>query len=147
MLEKFTVIDLIKTRSGSIVTFAGSTLKFNSPTMAELRFPAFVQFLSNPKDKQFAIRACQEDAPNAVKFSKPEGEQNYPIKTPCPAAVDIVRKLADWAPEEIWNVPGIFFASENAIVYDLSTAYPPKPQKGGWKKKTVTTADTEQGAE
>jgi len=145
VLEKFTVIDLVKTRSASIATFSGNTIRFNNPTMVELRYPAFVQFLSNPKDKQFAIRACNENDPNAVKFSKPEGEQNYPIKTACPAAVDIVRKLAEWAPEDTWNVPGIFFASENAIVYDLSTAYAPKPKTGGWPAKRKN--NIEQGDE
>ena len=134
MLEKFTVIDLVKTRSASIVTFVGNTVKFNTQTAAELRYPPFVQLLSNPKDKQFAVRACNEEDPNAVPFSKPEGKQIYQIKIGCTAAVDIARKMAGWTPAEDWNVPGIFFADENAIIYDLSTAFAPRPKTGGRKK-------------
>ena len=73
ILDKFTVIDLIKTRSASVATITGGTLKFNNQTAAELHYVPYIQVLINPKDKQFAIRGCKEDAPNAVAFSKPEG--------------------------------------------------------------------------
>ena len=68
MFEKFSVIDLIKTRSASVCTFAGNIVKFNVQTAQELHFPEYIQFLIEPKSKQFAIRACKEDAPNAVRF-------------------------------------------------------------------------------
>ncbi len=134
MLEKFTVIDLIKTRSASIATLNNGIVKFNVQTALELRYPEYVQFLIQAKDKQFAIRVCNEDAPNAVKFSKPEGEQRYPIKVGFPAAVDMIRKLMGWPQDENWNVPGIYFADEQALVYDLSAAFRPVA-KGGWSAK------------
>lgn len=134
MLEKFTVIDLIKTRSASVATLINGTVKFNTQTAMELRYPAYVQFLIQAKDKQFAIRVCAEDAPNAVKFSRPESEQKYPIKVAFPAAVDMIRKLMSWQQAENWNIPGIYFADEQALVYDLASAYRPAP-KGGWSVK------------
>ena len=63
MLEKFTVVDLIKTRSASVATVTGNILKFNVQTAAEMHFAPYVQILVNPKDKQFAIRACKECPP------------------------------------------------------------------------------------
>jgi hypothetical protein len=134
MLEKFTVIDLIKTRSDSVATLVGGAIKFNNQTAAELRYPPYVQFLIQMKDKQFAIRACSADAPNAVKFSKPEDEQKYPIKVGFSTAVDMLRKLMGWSPDDNWNVPGIYFADEQALVYDLASAYRPT-RKGGWASK------------
>ena len=134
MLEKFTVIDLIKTRSASVATLINGTVKFNTQTAMELHYPEYVQFLIYAKDKQFAIRACNDDAPNAIKFSKPEGEQRYPIKVSFPVAVDMIRKLMGWPQDENWNVPGIYFADERAIVYDLSSAFRPAA-KGGWSSK------------
>ena len=65
ILEKFTVIDLIKTRSASVATITGNVLKFNNQTAAELHFAPYIQVLINPTDKQFAIRGCKEDAPSA----------------------------------------------------------------------------------
>ena len=101
MFEKFTVIDLIKTRSASVCTFTGNVVKFNIQTAQELHFPEYIQFLIEPKSKQFAIRACKEDAPNAVRFSKPEGEQKAQVKISNATVVDLVRKLMDWNAEDI----------------------------------------------
>lgn len=104
ILEKFTVIDLIKTRSASVATVTGNILKFNNQTAAELHFASYIQVLINTKDKQFAIRACAEDAPNALPFSKPEGEQKYQIKISNAAITDLIRKTANWAAEDNWNI-------------------------------------------
>ena len=132
MLEKFTVIDLIRTRSDSVATIIGNAVKFNIQTAAELDYPAYVQFLIEQKNKRFAIRVCKEDAPNAVKFSRPKDEQKYAVKVTFPVAVDMIRKLMNWSKEENWNIPGIYLADENAIMYDLSTAV--KPKKEGQRK-------------
>lgn len=136
ILEKFTVIDLIKTRSASVATIAGTVLKFNNQTAAELHYTSHIQVLINPKDKQFAIRSCKEDAPNAVVFSKPEGEQKYQIKISAAAVVDMIRKMANWSAEDNWNIPGIYFAEDDALVYDVGAAYKPTP-KGGWTAKRM----------
>ena len=134
ILDKFTVVDLIKTRSASVATITGNILKFNIQTAAELHYASHIQVLINPKDKQFAIRGCKDDAPNAVRFSKPDGEQKYAIKISAAAVVDMIRKMANWTAEDNWNIPGIYFADEDALIYDLNTAYKPS-QKGGWTIK------------
>ena len=142
ILDKFTVIDLIKTRSASVATITGGVLKLNNQTAAELHYAPYIQVLINPKDKQFAIRGCKEDAPNAVAFSKSEGEQKYAVKISASAVVDMIRKMANWSAEDNWNVPGVYFAEDNALVYDVSAAYKPNP-KGGWTaKRQMETAAT-----
>ena len=123
MFEKFSVIDLIKTRSASVCTFAGNIVKFNVQTAQELHFPEYIQFLIEPKSKQFAIRACKED--------EPDGVQKAQIKISNATVVDMVRKLMDWNAEDNWNVPGIYFADEQGIMYALESAYAPR-SKGGW---------------
>lgn len=45
MLDKFTVIDLVQTRSASVATVSGNYIKFNHQTAAELGFPSHIQFL------------------------------------------------------------------------------------------------------
>ena len=79
MLEKFTVVDLLNTRSASVATVTNTAIKFNRQTAEELGYPPFVQFLINSKEKQFAIRACKEGDHNAAAFSKPKGAQKNPI--------------------------------------------------------------------
>jgi hypothetical protein len=141
ILEKFTVIDLIKTRSASVATIAGNILKFNNQTASELHYAPYIQVLINPKDKQFAIRSCKEDAPNAIPFSKPEGEQKLRIQIRLTPVTDMIRKMANWAPEENWNVPGVYFAEDNALVYDIAAAYKPNPKGGGWAVKRQKDAE------
>jgi len=141
VFDKFTVIDLIKTRSASVATIAGNYIKFNTQTAEELRYPPFVQLLVNPKEKQFGIRACNEDAPNAVAFSKPEGEQRYPIKIGAVAVVEMLRKMANWEADENWNVPGVYFAEDGGIIYDLNTAVKPKTKTGGRRAKQEETEE------
>lgn len=135
ILEKFTVVDLIKTRSESVATINDNCLKFNIQTARELHYAPYIQVLINPKEKQFAIRACKEDAPNAVPFSKPEGEQKYTLKINAAAVTDVIRKMANWTAGDNWNVPGIYFAEENAIIYDVTTAFKPVSKGGGWAVK------------
>ena len=144
ILEKFTVVDLIKTRSASVVTITGNVLKFNIQTAGELHFAPYIQVLINPKEKQFAIRSCKEDAQNAVAFSKAEGEQKYAIKISVSAVVDMIRKMANWSAGDSWNVPGVYFAEDNALVYDVSAAYKPTP-RGGWTTKRQKEAAAAEG--
>ena len=134
ILKNFTVVDLVKTRSASVVTITGNSLKFNVQTAAELHYPAYIQVLVNPKEKQFAIRACKEGDPNSMPFSKPANEQKYALKITSAIIMDVIRKMGNWPVEENWNVPGIYFADEEAIVYDVNTAYKPVA-KGGWTAK------------
>ena len=42
--------------------------------------------------------------------------------------------MANWSAEDNWNIPGIYFADDEALVYDVSAAYKPSP-KGGWTVK------------
>ena len=69
-----------------------------------------------------------------MSFSKPEGEQKYQIKISAAAVVDMIRKMANWYAEDNWDIPGIYFADHEALVYDVSAAYKPSP-KGGWTVK------------
>ena len=109
MLEKFTVIDLVRTRSDAVVTITGNAVKFNNQTAVELHHPSHIQFLILQKEKQFAIRVCKPDAPNAAKFCKGEGQKGQ-IRITAPSVVDLLRKMGGWGEDESWNIPGIYFA-------------------------------------
>ena len=75
VLEKFKLVELITTRTESVITFVGGNLiKFNSATFVDLGYPAYVQFYVDEKNKQVAIKVCKETDPQAVKFSKPAAE-------------------------------------------------------------------------
>lgn len=134
MLEKFTVIDLIKSRSASVLTIAGNTIKFNNQTAQELEYPEYIQFLVNAKDKQVAIRVCKENEPNSLQYCKDGVAPKYAVKLSLPVVTSIIRKMTNWQEKDSWNIPAVYFADEKALVYDLSAAYAPT-KKGGWSAR------------
>lgn len=134
MLKNFTVVELLRTRSDSVVTIKKNTLRFNMPTAVELHYTPFIQILINAKDKQLAIRECKSTDVQAVKFSKPKGEQRYQLSVTCASVTDMIRKLMQWDEEQAFNVPGVYMADEKALVYDLKSAYEPN-KKGGWTSR------------
>ena len=145
VLSKFTVIDLIKTRSDSLVNITGSAIKFNVATVVELNYPSYIQILINTKEKQFAIRGCKKDDPNAIHFAKPD--QKYAIKFNQPVVVNMIRQMAGWSAEESWSIPGVYFSDDKAIVYDVSAAQKPVAKGGGWAAKRQKEAEAAKKAQ
>ena len=139
MLKNFTVVDLLETRSNAVVTIKKNMLRFNNLTAIELHYTPYIQVLINLKEKQLAIRECKESDANAVKFSKPKGEQKYQLSVSCASVTDMVRKLMNWDENEIMNVPGVYIANEKAIIFNLGSAYPPV-KKGGWTSRRANEA-------
>lgn len=147
VLEKFSLVELITTRTDAVITFVtGNAIKFNIATAADLRYPSHIQFFVDEKGKQIAIKACKEDAPNALKFSKPVGEQKYPIKVTCAPAAMAARRIMGWNNEEGWNAPGAIFADEGVIIFALEQAYPVS-SRGGWNVKRQREAAAAAAAE
>lgn len=135
VLEKFKLVELITSRTDAVVTFiSGNLIKFNTATASDLGYPEYIQMFVDAKSKQFAIKACKEDTPNALKFSKSAAEQRYPIKLTCAPAANAVRKIMEWDNELSMNAPGAIFAEEGVIIFSLEQAYAPVP-KGGWTAK------------
>lgn len=48
--------------------------------------------------------------------------------------------------EDNWNVPGIYFAEDETLIYDVNAAYKPAP-KGGWAVKRQRDEATALAAE
>ncbi len=142
VLEKFKLVELITTRTDAVATFiTGNQIKFNSATHVDLGYPAYIQLFVDEKGKQFAIKACKENDPNAMKFSKPAGEQRYPIKLTCAPAANAVRKVMEWAQDQSMNVPGAIFADEGVIIFALEQASSPVSRGGGWAVKRQRDAE------
>lgn len=148
VLEKFKLVELITTRTDAIATFVtGNQIKFNSATHIDLGYPAAIQMFVDEKGKQFAIKVCKENENHAMKFSKPAGEQKYPVKVTCAPAANAVRKIMGWAPDQSMNVPGAIFVDEGVIIFALEQAYPPVPKGGGWAVKRQRDAEAAAAAQ
>lgn len=60
-----------------------------------------------------------------MPFSKPADKQKGPIRISLPAVTSLIRRMAGWDAEQAWNIPGIYFAEDNGLVYDVRTAVEP----------------------
>lgn len=146
ILDSFKLVELITTRTDAVVTFAGgNNIKFNSATHIDLGYPAYIQLFVDEKGKKFAIKVCKENEPQAMKYSKPAGEQKYPIKLTCAPAAKAVRKIMNWDDDQGMNVPGAIFADEGVIIFALEQAYP-VASKGGWTVKRQREAAAAEAA-
>lgn len=146
ILDNFKLVELITTRTDAVVTFAGgNNIKFNSATHIDLGYPAYIQLFVDEKGKKFAIKVCKENEPQAMKYSKPAGEQRYPIKLTCAPAAKAVRKIMGWDDDAGMNVPGAIFHDEGVIIFALEQAYP-VASKGGWNVKRQRDAAAAEAA-
>ena len=146
VLDSFKLVELITTRTDAVATFAGgNNIKFNSATHIDLDYPAFIQMYVDEKGKKFAIKVCKETDPQAQKYSKPAGEQKYPIKLTCAPVAKTVRKIMNWEEDLGMNVPGAIFADEGVIIFALEQAYP-VASKGGWNVKRQREAAAAEAA-
>lgn len=60
----------------------------------------------------------------------------------------MIRKMAGWSEDEgNWNIPGVYLAEEEALVYDLKTATKPRSKGGGWAVKRQREAAEKAAAE
>lgn len=146
ILDSFKLVELITTRTDAVVTIGGgNNIKFNAATHVDLDYPAYIQMFVDEKGKKFAIKVCKETDPQAVKFSRPKGEQKYPIKTTCATLVKLIRKMMDWDEDQGMNVPGAIFHDEGVIIFALEQAYP-VTSKGGWTVKKQREAAAAEAA-
>ena len=141
VLEKFKLVELITTRTDAVVTFvSGNIIRFNAATHVDLGYPEAIQLFVDEKGKQFAIKACKESDPEAIKFSRPAGEQKYPIKITCGPAVAVVRQIMGWGADQSMNAPGAIFRDEGVIIFALEQSFVPVPKGGGWAAKRQAEA-------
>lgn len=135
VLDKFKLVELVSTRTDATATFvSGNSIKFNTATMADLEFPEYIQLFVYEKGKQFAIKVCKKEDQQALKFSKPAGEQKYPIKVTCAPVCSVIRKMMNWETDQCMHVPGAIFRDEGVIIFPLEQAYEPD-ERGGWAAK------------
>lgn len=124
MLKGFKVIELYGNASDSTVSITNKYFKFNSVTADELKRPTHVRFLIDTDTKRFAIEACDESDPNAVKFPSPKDDnaKRVVLNVTNKPAHTAIRRLMKWFDDKSYRVHGIAVPESNAIIYNLTQA-------------------------
>jgi len=141
VLKNYTLIDILNTRTDSVVNIKGNTLKFNVHTAEDLDFPQFVQFLINTKDKQFAIKPCGMKDEMAIPFCN--GRERKQVIVNQATVAGLIRRMGGWSMDDCWDMPGVYDSDDKALAYSVKAAKPPVPGKGGRRKKQPSENENE----
>lgn len=115
----------------SIVTIGRNGLSFNVRTADVLHRAAFVRVLLNAETGQLAVQAAPTLGPQSTPFFRPEVFKSNRIKVNSRSMARQIRAVAGWGEDDTWNIPGVYSAKDDAIIYDLQRAVRPSG-RGGW---------------
>lgn len=115
----------------SIVTIGRNGLSFNVRTADVLHRAAFVRVLLNAETRQLAVQAAPTLGPQSTPFFRPEVFKSNRIKVNSRSMARQIRAVAGWGEDDTWNIPGVYSAKDDAIIYDLQRAVRPSG-RGGW---------------
>lgn len=79
LLSGFEEVNVVKPLGKVVMTVTANAIRFNKSTAAALGYPAHVKVLVNAQTRQIALAPTTGRAENALKFSKPEGQQRLSI--------------------------------------------------------------------
>ena len=115
----------------SIVTIGRNGLSFNVRTADVLHRTTFVRVLLNAETGQLAVQAAPTLDPQSTPFFRPEVFKSNRIKINSRSMARQIRAVAGWGEDYTWNIPGVYSAKDDAIIYDLQRAVRPSG-RGGW---------------
>jgi len=115
----------------SIMTIGRNGLSFNVNTSDVLRRAAFVRVLLNVETRQLAVQAALTLDPQSTPFFRLEVFKSNRIKINSRSMARQIRAVAGWGENDTWNIPGVYSAKDDAIIYDLQRAVRPSG-RGGW---------------
>ncbi len=104
------------------VSITKNGVTFNKAVIMKLNYPAFVQLLINPADKQIAIRACAENDPNSTAFFKPKSNPNIiSVRWNVKDLLNTLQEITGWdLSKDGYRIDGILIKEENAMLFDLN---------------------------
>lgn len=135
--NQFTPYNPFKGRTQSVVNIGWNGLCFNMVTADVLRRAPYVRILLNADTKQLAVQTASKLDIQSTRFFRPNTFKGKPIKINSRSMVRLIRETAGWPDDETWNVAGIYSAEDNAIIYNLDSAYRPS-SRGGWSSGRQT---------
>lgn len=100
-----------------------SNITFSRGVLETLNYPAYVQYLIDPKSHVFAVRACKGNETKAKPFSKPRDEQSATVSSGVKAMHDAVARLIpNYSDVKRYKVEGQFFPEEKVICFLMTEA-------------------------
>ena len=101
-------------------------LTFSKGVVMKMGYPEFVQLLIDKSGKQIAVKSCDENEENATSFCSPEKKAKsnvISIRWNQKDLLNTISTMMEWdLKNESYKIEGIYYASENAVLFDLKKA-------------------------
>ena len=135
ILDGFDVVAVPRTFSISEIRILKNRISFNLSTASEIGYPTFVRMFISKDKTQIALQPCEKTTPNAMKFFTAEygsKRRKRTIGVGNKALAALIKSGMGWDMSVPICAPGIRFADENVVIFDLKQAYmkDTKPQTG-----------------
>ena len=122
-LEGFEIITF--GNSGAYVSITRNGLTFNKAALEKVNGATHVMLLVNREAKQFAIKPCGQNDPNAIAFTaqKPNSPN---VRWNSKDLLRLFSGLMSWNLEKSngYRVNGEYIKTEKALLFDLNRAMP-----------------------
>ena len=123
------------------VTIRKGSITFNTACINGLEDVVFVQLLLCEDEKKFAVKGCQENDKDALRWCIAKPDKRKSRKMTCPDFTDKLYELMHWDSKCRYKILGykIEFEGETYYVFDLivKETFREKPKKGEVIDETV----------
>ena len=99
------------------MTLRDKSVTFNNSCISKLEDARYVQFLINPEEHKIAIRACDEDAKDAVRWCVTKGDKRKSRNITCREFTSKIYDLMGWEPLNRYKIEGMRINHEGQILY------------------------------
>lgn len=126
VLDRFEVMEVPRTFSIAEVRLLKNRLSFNLSAASEIGYPAYVRVFISHDRTQIALQPCEKTTPNACVFFTAETaarKRRRAISVGNRALTTLIKSWMGWDLNQPMIVPGIRFAEENVIIFDLLQAH------------------------
>ena len=125
------------------VTIRNSSITFNTACINGLEEVVFVQLLLCEDEKKFAVKGCNENDKDALRWCIAKPDKRKSRKMTCPDFSSKLYELMNWDPKCRYKILGykIDFEGETYYVFDLlvTETFREKPKKGEVIDETIDT--------
>ncbi len=107
-----------------IMTLKDGKIWFNTACMKKFETVEYVEILLNSVDKCLAIRPCNPDSPNAIKWATLKNNRWYVAGKSCAGIVRPLNGLMDWADDSKYQLIGQYLkdGEDQCLLFDLMDA-------------------------
>lgn len=126
ILDGFDVVEVPRTFSIAEVRVLKNKISFNVSAASELGYPPFVRVFISKDKPQIALQPCDKLTPNAMKFFTAADGAKKKLRTISvgnKALATLIKAGMGWNMAQPVCAPGVRFADEGVIIFDLKQAY------------------------